>query len=574
MAGKIESRVVLVLFLLLTLLVSCAKEGMPPGGPEDTTPPEVVSVSPETGSTEVASDSEIEISFSERMLAKTTEESIFISPLPKTPFDFRWKGRKLILSPQEPLYPDRTYVISVGADAQDLRRNRLGQTHTFAFSTGSRLDFGSISGEVWIKQQAGLQREMGASIWAYLLTEERSEINAASERPDYATQTDTDGRYVLKNLSMGDYRLFAVQDLNRDLIWDWEKEAIGMTTGDVTLTGQAVSKPDVDFILDRKDRRGPSLLNCLGVNDHLIRLEFDEELDEPSASDPANFEISSVTTGEPLTVTWAFSEHQDARRVFLPTDQMSATEEYEVTVLGIRDKAGNRLDSALSSCGFAGSGIADTLGPEVTGVYPGDGETSVPFDTRIKLAFDEVPDHQSVEASLLLTDSNGIGVPGKGEWSGPNVYVFSPDSLLLGMTTYQIKLSGGAVRDRWGNVSEVDSAFVSRFTTLDPDTLGSVSGAVEINQESDSFSAILTLWHLEQNELFYQLSVSGLGSFRFQAVLPGKYFLGGYLDLDGDGMLSLGQPLPFSPMEPFAVLPDTIHVRSRWETEEVKLRLR
>jgi len=257
MISKPNKIIISVLFLLTSLLLCCAKEGMPPGGPEDTIPPEVVSVSPPPDTTEVDPDSKIEITFSERMIAKTTEESIFISPLPREPFEFNWKGRKLILIPSEPLQPDRTYVISIGTDALDLRRNRLTQSFTFAFSTGSRLDHGSISGEVWAKREIGLERQVGTSIWAYLLAEDRPQIDPEEEKPDYVTQTDNEGKYNLQSLSLGTYRLFAVQDQNRNLLWEWEQEAIGVTTKDVELFQQDVTKTHVDFVLDKKDKSAP-----------------------------------------------------------------------------------------------------------------------------------------------------------------------------------------------------------------------------------------------------------------------------------------------------------------------------
>jgi len=358
------------LLVLLSFFFHCAKEGMPPGGPEDTTPPDVISVSPVTGSTEVDSNSRIEITFSERMLAKITEESIFISPLPKKPFDFRWRGKRLILTPQEPLQPDRTYVVSIGTDAQDLRRNRLSQSYTFAFSTGSRLDYGTISGTVWTKQEIGVQKEMGASVWAYLLSPENTEIDPEEEKPNYVTQTDNEGKYTLKNLSLGKYRLLAVQDVNRDLVWDWEKEAIGVTTRDAELSERNISETHVDFILDKKDKNSPTLLNCHSVHRNLVALEFDEELEKQSILDPANFRISSVSTQKPLKVISAFFRDTDTRRIFLLTEQMRPEEKYELKVMDVRDKVGNYLDTASNLCLFDGTEISDTLGPKIAGISP------------------------------------------------------------------------------------------------------------------------------------------------------------------------------------------------------------
>ena len=572
MVKKLKTISIPALLVLLFFSFHCAKEGMPPGGPKDTTPPEVISVLPKPGSTEVDLDSKIEITFSERMLAKITEESIFVSPLPKKPFDFRWKGKRLILTPQEPLQPDRTYVVSVGTDAQDLRRNRLSQSYTFAFSTGSKLDYGSISGEVWTKQETGLGREMGASVWAYLLSRDKTQIDPEKEKPDYVTQTDNEGKYHLKNLSLGKYRLFAVQDVNRDLVWDWEKEAIGVTTQDVKLSEQDISKTHVDFILDKKDKNPPGLLDCHSVNKNLVKLEFDEELEERSVLEPANFKVTSVLTQRPLKVTSVFFQDEDTRRIFLLTDQMNPEEKYELKVLDAKDRAGNFLDTASNICLFDGSEIPDTVGPKIAGISPKDGEINVSFDTKIKLVLDEPLDQRAVEAVFSLVDSNQVKTTGKGEWRSPNTFVFSPDSLTLGKMRYKIKLLGRQIRDLLGNISLIDSVFTSSFVTQNPDTLGSVSGKVKIEEMDKAATVVLALWQLERTELSYQITLPRFGSFLFERILPGKYFLSGYLDLNEDGNLTLGQPVPFSPLEPFALYPDTIYVRSRWETEGVELK--
>ncbi len=573
MVNKARKGAIRVLLVLWPCLLHCAKEGMPPGGPEDTIPPQVVFVSPSAGSTEVPLDSRIEISFSERMTSKTTEEAIFVSPIPSEPFEFKWKGRRLVLLPRESLHPDRTYVISVGADSEDLRRNRLGQTYTFAFSTGSRLDFGTISGEVWIKQAVGLEREMGSSVWAYLLSADPLEIDPSTQKPDYATQTDNQGGYSLNNLSLGMYRLFAVQDIDRDLTWSWEEEPIGLTTQDIELTELQISTDGIDFVLDKKDRAGPSLVNCFGVNRSLVKIEFDEELDRRSALDMSKFKILSTSTQKALKINSVFHQDEDTKKIFLLTERMNAGEEYELAVSAVTDRAGNRLDIASSQCRFAASTIPDTLGPSITSILPRDGEARVPLDARVILTFSEPPDQQSVEISFSLTDSNGVALSGEGNWISPNVYSFGPASLLPRAAKYQVELPGGKVRDRLGNVSAIDAVFISGFTTVDPDTLGSVSGTAEVEDGNMPSTALLTLWHLTEEGISYQLSLPESGPFRFEGVLPGKYFLGGYLDLNGDGRLSLGQPNPFLPAEPFTVYPDTIRVRSRWDTEGIKLRL-
>jgi hypothetical protein len=571
MISKPNQSIISVPFLLMSLLLCCAKEGMPPGGPEDTISPEVVSVSPPPDTTQVDPSSQIEITFSERMIAKTTEEAIFISPLPKEPFEFHWKGRKLVIIPKEPLQPDRTYVISIGTDALDLRRNRLTQSFTFAFSTGSRLDHGSISGEVWAERAVGMERQVGTSIWAYLLSEDSPQIDPEEEKPDYVTQTDNEGKYNLQSLSMGSYRLFAVQDKNRNLLWEWEQEAIGVTTKDVELYQKEATKTHVDFVLDKKDKKRPSLIRCFSVNRNLAKMEFDEEAEEQSALDLNNYRITSLSTQRRLEINSVFLQEGDAQRIFLITEPMTSGEEYVVEVSQITDKTGNPLDTLSTTCRFEGTEIPDTLGPMISSIRPKDGGINVPLDSKIELDFDEPPQRQSVQSSFILVDSNQVKVMGKGNWKAPNIFVFSPDSLLSGNARYEIKLSGYRVTDLPGNPSVIDSFFVSSFITLNPDEAGSVSGSVRLAEKYEQKAIILSLWPLDSKNLPPNVTLAQPGSFLFQRVLPGKYLLGGYVDLDGNQSLSPGHPIPFSPLEPFALYSDTIRVRSRWETEGVEL---
>ena len=570
-----------LLFLFIVFLLShCAKEGMPPGGAVDTTPPEVISISPQSNSTRVDLNSKIEITFSERMSGKPTEESIFISPFPKKPFDYKWRGKKLILSPSEPLLKSKTYVVTIGTGAQDLRRNHLSESYTFAFSTGIALDYGSISGEVWVKQEDRFQTESGISIWAYLSCSEHSEpisdtikIDPERDKPDYVTQSDTAGKYVFRNLSVGKYRLFAVEDLNRDQIWNPDKEAVGVSTEDVELTSDNVSRNHIDFILALRDTTKPSLLNCQALNKNQVRLDFDENLKAESVLNPDNFKIASISTSASLKVNEVFYKGSNTQNIFILTAETSPEEKYELKASGLEDESGNSLDTNAISCLFMGSAIFDTTGPKLISTSPEDGETDVPQDAEIKLAFDEPPSHPSVESNFSLSDSNGVLMSGKSRWENPNTFIFSPDVFLSGRMKYQIKLGCEKVLDFFGNAM-TDSVLFLTFATLNPDTLGSLSGEVQILKESTSKKIVVTLSLIDKARKRYQKFLPQPDSFLFENILPGKYMVGAYLDLNGDGNLTIGNPKPFILCEPFAFFPDTVTVRSRWETEGVELKFR
>lgn len=562
----------LLFFLAATVLFHCAKEGMPSGGPVDTTPPEVILVSPKPDSTKVDLSSKIEITFSERMSDKPTEESIFISPFPKKPLDLGWHKNKFIISFAEPLLKDKTYVVTIGTNAQDLRRNHLAESYTFAFSTGVALDYGSISGEVWMKRKDGFKTEPGISIWAYLFSDTIG-MDPEKDKPDFVTQSDVEGKYLFKNLGIGKYRLFAVEDLNRDLLWNPDKEAIGVSTQDVELTPANSSKEHVDFLLALKDTTKPSLLNCQSLNKNQVKLDFDENLRAESVLNPDNFKIESISTVKSLKVDEVYFQGDNTQNIFIITFEMNPEEKCELKVFNLEDESGNFVDTSANTCLFVGSAIFDTTGPKVISTSPKYGETGVPQDAEIKLIFDEPPSHPSVESFFSLSDSIGVLISGKSGWENPNTFIFSPDTLLLGKMKYQTKPKSQKILDLFGNPM-TDSVWFLTFTTLNPDTLGSISGKVEALGKSISADIVLTLSLIDKGGKRYQKTLPQPGSFLFENVLPGKYMVDAYVDLNKDRNLTIGNPRPFVLCEPFTFFPDTVTVRSRWETEGVELKFR
>ncbi|MFO7767560.1 MAG: Ig-like domain-containing protein, partial [bacterium] len=167
---------VLALSLVLLLAGGCAKEGFPPGGPEDTELPEVVYTFPRPGSVDVDRGQTIVLGFSEAMDRRSVENALFFTPDIGLTLWPSWHGRELHLRPRVPLRENTTIVITLGAEASDLRRNRMGRSVTLAFSTGPTLDQGAISGRVFREgEPVG-----GAWVWLYPMSEDTSAAGAGA----------------------------------------------------------------------------------------------------------------------------------------------------------------------------------------------------------------------------------------------------------------------------------------------------------------------------------------------------------------------------------------------------------
>lgn len=535
------------------------------------TPPQILEVFPANNSLNVELPSRITITFSKPMNKEKTGQSIFITPVPESPFKFEWKKNSLILEPSKPLEKDKTYVINIGTNAQDMHNNKLEKSYSFAFSTGQRIDSGSISGKVFFQTKP----EKGVSIWTYPLSKSK-EPNPELAKPEYATLSDQNGEYTLSYLARDVYRLFAVKDLNNDLLWEPDKEPLGVTTKDLNLTQDTTLFSNVDFELVLRDTTAPQLVGCQSLDKRDVRLEFDEPMSTQRLYEWQNYKIlSDSIPGESLSVELVYTKGEDYQKVYLVTDEMSRRK-YKISVQNLTDLYDNKLDQKYSEFVFEGTESVDKSPLKIDSTYPGAGDANIPLDAQIKLFFEKPPETTSFEKGFLPKDTTGQKVEGNLLWKTPTSLFFAPSKILQGKMKYQLTLEN--IADLWGNPFvafdlEADTSFKLGFITVDPDTLSSISGRVE-NLSQGKGEIVIDLKKLEKPELSYEKRLKEPGDFKFESVFPGKYNLKAYLDLNGNGILDLGKPLPFEPAEPEIFYPDTLNLRPRWETEGVILKFR
>jgi hypothetical protein len=140
--------------------------GEEPNGEEvDTTPPTLVSVSPEDGATGVRSDASVVIVFSEPMDQASVEGTLDTSDLGEVTFSWNEAGDTLTITPDEPLVyaqgvgtnpgavEAETYSVTMGSAARDLAGN--------GFGTGFRIDFSTLKE---ISHSFGIVEELSDSV--------------------------------------------------------------------------------------------------------------------------------------------------------------------------------------------------------------------------------------------------------------------------------------------------------------------------------------------------------------------------------------------------------------------------
>ena len=222
-----------LLALALALVSGCARVGLPPGGPKDTTPPEVVATVPENGTTGAEHDTEIRIEFSEEMNCVSVEHGFSIVPDLKLR-NLIWDGATLVARPVAELPDSTTFVVEVAQSAKDYHEVAIEAPFVLMFSTGGTLDTGVISGAVSVAGAA----VPGATVWAC-----RGSVTTDSgliRECRYAAVTDTDGAFRLVGVAASErpYILLAFVDSDEDNVYSVREE-----TGRIAETNALIDEP-------------------------------------------------------------------------------------------------------------------------------------------------------------------------------------------------------------------------------------------------------------------------------------------------------------------------------------------
>lgn len=531
----------------------------------DRIPPEVVDHTPQSDLTGVSLTEEISITFSEAMEKSSVADALFISPAPKGPVEIKWRGRSMKVLLAEKLQGDKTYVITLGVGCSDLHNNNLLKSYSFAFSTGDKIDLGTIQGLVY----HGISPRKGVDLWAYQLGGD-FQPDPAAHPPDYITQTGGDGHFRLEHLGRGQYRLFAIEDLNDDRKFDVEAELLAVPSGDILLSEEELSVWATPFRLARLDTTGPSLKTADVPEKTKVILHFDEPLDSVVAASKGCYRLYTWEDESDFLEVRAVSLQCGSKnRVILSTDPQVEERRYGISLSELKDLAGNQIAPPGDQGEFFGGGRRDVTGPALVDRWPPDSAEGISRDAVVSLCFDEAVEPVSVETSFVLSDSMHEALAGYIRWDHGARMTFFPDRRLVSGEFHSIFLDVTGVRDLAGNPM-VDSVLSTVFRIVEAEQLGSLSGKIDRQGFPDTGAVFLRAHGLDQAG-HESLVMTQKEEYSFAELLPGRYLVSAFLDLDENRRFSYGRPIPFIPTEPFWISQDTVMVRSRWETAGVDI---
>jgi len=193
----------------------------PTGGKKDITPPKLQKSNPPMQSV-YFDEGGFQLEFDENVGLENVHSQLVVSPPMKERPDVKYNKKKITVHfDKDDLLENTTYNFNFGNSIKDHNEGNILKNFSYVFSTGSYIDSISISGHI---HDAFTEDPLNNVI--VLLYRNLEDSMPLTSLPNYFGMSDELGEYTIGNIKNGEYKLFALEDLNQNYIYDQASERI------------------------------------------------------------------------------------------------------------------------------------------------------------------------------------------------------------------------------------------------------------------------------------------------------------------------------------------------------------
>ena len=210
----------IIIFTTTLLAAACASMGTPDGGPYDEAPPIFLTSTPASNATN-ASENKITLEFDEFIKLQNAYEKIVVSPPQMQQPEIKANGKRITVELLDSLKPSTTYTIDFNDAIADNNESNALEAFSFVFSTGATVDTPGVSGTVL--EASNLEPIKGILVGIH------SDLSDSAFRTkpfDRISRTDSRGRFTMRGMAPGKYRIYALADANGNYRFDQKSEKI------------------------------------------------------------------------------------------------------------------------------------------------------------------------------------------------------------------------------------------------------------------------------------------------------------------------------------------------------------
>ena len=532
------------LLLMAFLAQRCANAVAPTGGPKDNTAPMVVEAVPENNSVNFIGK-KIEITFDEYITLENANQNVLISPPLSEKPDIKLHNKTVVVKFKESLAPNTTYTINFGSAIKDLHEGNLFKDFVYSFATGDHIDTLSVKGNVL--SAADKKPVEIAYVGLYAADLDNVYDLPMSDKPNYITKTDKEGRFSLNGLADKNYLIFALKDVNSNLYFDQPNEEVAFLD---SLVRPNDSISHTLYMFTEVDSTQVLLEKKL-IEEGLLRFVFRHPAKDAVVMTPEmlpdTFNLVTMHSAEYDTIWWYFTPNvMDSLWVQVKYDTViNDSSRYS---LKFKEAGGNRRRKTEPKKLTVSNNLLNRVG-----LIPGQ-------DLVLKFS-EPIISYQMSDSAVFKCDSTvyygrlafepadeyGMKYRLTTPFSADSSYSFEiPDSVFWG------------IRGRTNDVIRAD------FHVLKDDEYGNIYITVAPPKGMKQVVVQLTD---ESGKVLKEEAITKKQEVMFDYLMPAKYKLRAILDADGNGKWSTGNYHHHTLPETILDYKDPLELKAGWDID-------
>lgn len=540
----------IITLALVATLCSCAKQGMPNGGPKDETPPQLRSAQPANQSCNYTGR-DFYIEFDEYVVLKDADNNVLVSPPLKNKPTYRTKGRGVQVRIADTLQPNTTYLFQFKNAIADFNEGNLLPSFEYVFSTGAKLDSLSLKGRVLDALTLQPNKETvtvlltDASRNETLMVADTTNDSLATVAPRYVTRCDSNGHFAFNYIRDGVYYVTALVDENKNLQVD-STEAVAFS-------------PSVFMPFNPADSNAaPSVIAMRLFTPKIEK----QRLTSSEFKQPGTIQIASLMPmrqpvldagGEPLY--WQLNKSADTLTLW------TGNEKCDSLLLRVTDPSGINDTLRLRWRSKKGRPVEPVSSVEMKLSHK-----TLPFFDTLRLVAPRPLDRahcrtDSVVSVLRLRDSSRAHCALRMDSSLLRLTVDYP---FLKGEKYDINIPAAVLHDIYGKPSDSLHAVV---TVTSPEQYGNLH--LDILPDSSLAQSAFVIELLDtKGNVVDRRSLAAAGAIDFKHLNPEKYRLRAIVDDNGNGQWDPGDYRSGLQPERVVGFAKTLDIRANWDFEE------
>lgn len=512
------------------------------GGPKDTEKPRIINMIPSNSSINFKVK-KIKIRFNEFITLKDVYGQYIISP-PIDPLpEIKEHGKWLHIKFNSTLSDSTTYSMFFGNSIVDITEGNSSESFQYAFSTGNTIDSAMVEGG--LKDAFTSKAVKDVFVMLYKKTQDSVPL---LEKPYYIAKTDENGRFKLKNLRLGLYKIFALRDLNANYLFDQPDEEIAFSKSlvEAKVENNDSSKKTLaeitNLFLFRENDNKQALLKTTVINSKKITLVFKQSVDS----------LNIIWLNSPDTIKKIVEYHTNRDTI----DVWFINLKEDESKFRIFDK-GMFIDS-----------ISVLMKSKTKSITKGKKASSqLSFTSNISSVFDYYKSFvmysnypiDTIRDNKILLIENKDTIRAKTKYINTSHTAFQIEYKFKEKTSYKLLIADSVFFDLFGNAN--DSITYSFKTNISTD-FGSISLSVK-NDEAKN----LIIYLLDDKDVVLERRNLSKNTIKFNFIKPGKYFFKAVFDENNNNKWDVGSYLQHIFPEKVELMNNPIEVKSNWDQE-------